>query len=79
MCVFFRVTGHLGAGCFGRVERGVWKKGEKDVEVALKTLNKSGADDKVKFLQEATLMAQFKHPNVVNLYGVASKHEPVSC
>ena len=68
----------MGAGCFGRVERGVLKKGDKDVEVALKTLNKTESEDKVKFLQEATLMAQFRHPNIINLLGVVSKHEPVS-
>lgn len=73
-----RVTSFLGAGFFGRVERGVWRKGEKDVEVALKTFNKTGAEDKVKFLQEAALMAQFRHPNVISLLGVASKREPVS-
>ena len=71
------VTGRLGAGCYGRVDRGVWKKGDKEIEVALKRLNKRGAQDKVKFLQEATLMAQFRHPNVINLLGVCSKHEPV--
>ena len=47
--------------------------------VALKTL-KEGSEqvDKVKFLQEAAIMAQFNHPNVAVLYGVVSKDEPVS-
>ena len=72
-----RITGHLGSGYFGRVERGIWKKGDKDIEVALKILNKTDAQDKVKFLQETTLMAQFKHPNIINMLGVASKHQPV--
>ena len=47
--------------------------------VAVKTLNK-GVDegDKVKFLQEAAIMGQFKHPNVVKLYGVVTEEEPVS-
>ena len=47
--------------------------------VALKTL-KEGSEqvDKVKFLQEAAIMAQFSHPNVAVLYGVVSKGEPVS-
>jgi serine/threonine protein kinase len=49
------------------------------LEVALKTL-KAGSEgmDKVKFLQEAAIMAQFKHPNIVVLYGVVSDKEPVS-
>ena len=47
--------------------------------VAVKTLNK-GVDegDKVKFLQEAAIMGQFKHPNVVKLHGVVTEEEPVS-
>jgi len=48
-------------------------------EVAIKTLKK-GADeeDRVKFLQEAAIMGQFKHPNVVTMYGVVTEGEPVS-
>ena len=49
------------------------------VQVALKVLKEGSSEtDKVKFLQEAAIMAQFKHPNVVSLYGVRSKGEPVS-
>ena len=47
--------------------------------MALKTLKEgSGEEDRVKFLQEAAIMGQFKHPNVVTLYGVVSEGEPVS-
>ena len=72
-----RISGHLGSGQFGKVERGTWESRTK-LEVALKTLKAGSEDmDKVKFLQEAAIMAQFKHPNIVILYGVVSK-EPVS-
>ena len=49
------------------------------MEVAVKTL-KSGSveEDRVKFLQEAAIMGQFKHPNVVMLHGVVTIGEPVS-
>ena len=49
------------------------------VEIAVKTL-KEGAkqEDRIKFLQEAAIMGQFKHPNVVNMYGVVTDGEPVS-
>jgi ephrin-B len=48
-------------------------------EIALKTLKTDSTDDdKVKFLQEAAIMAQFKHPNIVTLHGVVSDKEPVS-
>lgn len=47
--------------------------------MAVKTLKEgSRKGHKVKFLQEAATMAQFSHPNVVILYGVVAKSEPVS-
>ena len=47
--------------------------------MAIKTL-KPGSDemDQVKFLQEAAIMGQFKHPNVIKLYGMVTVGEPVS-
>ena len=52
-------------------------KGKKDV--AVKTLQEGASEeDKVKFLQEAAIMGQFSHPNVVKLYGVVTEGEPVS-
>ena len=52
--------------------------GEK-IEIAVKTLKEgAGEQDKVKFLQEAAIMGQFSHPNVVKLYGVITEGEPVS-
>ena len=74
-----RVKGHLGSGQFGSVQQGVWKNGSEIIPVALKVLKEEASEtDKVKFLQEAAIMAQFTHPNVVSLYGVVSKGEPVS-
>ena len=47
--------------------------------MAVKTLKEgSKEEDRVKFLQEAAIMGQFKHPNVVTMYGVVKKGEPVS-
>ena len=48
------------------------------MEVAVKTLKRGCEEDKVKFLQEAAIMGQFKHPNVVTTYGVVTDGEPVS-
>ena len=72
--------GHLGSGQFGSVEQGQWKRqGIKPVDVALKSLNKeSSEEDKVKFLQEAAIMGQFRHPNVILLHGVVTRGKPVS-
>ena len=69
----------LGSGQFGMVHRGVWRCGQKEVQVAIKTLREgSTEEDKVKFLQEAAIMGQFKHSNVVRMYGVVKEGEPVS-
>ena len=47
-------------------------------EVAVKTLKEgAGEEAKVKFLQEAAIMGQFKHHNVVEVYGVVVQGEPV--
>ncbi len=47
-------------------------------EVAVKTL-KIGAteEEKIKFLQEAVIMCQFCHPNVVRTLGLVTIHESV--
>ena len=74
------MTEFLGSGQFGTVNRGVWQapRGRR-LEVAVKTLNPEAVESaKVKFLQEAAIMGQFLHPNVVKLHGVVTVGEPVS-
>ena len=70
----------IGSGQFGTVYKGAWlSPADGEVAVAVKTLKEgSGGEDRVKFLQEATIMGQFKHPNVVTMYGVVTVEEPVS-
>ena len=54
-------------------------EGGKKIEVAIKTFKEgAGKADKVKFLQEAAIMGQFSHPNVVKLYGVVTERKLVS-
>ena len=78
MC-FFRITEHLGSGQFGTVNKGIWQSPAGAVEVAVKTLQSSASqEDRVKFLQEAAINGQFRHPNVVKLLGVVTVGEPVS-
>ena len=69
----------LGAGQFGEVCKAVWRVESHELELAVKTL-KAGAseEDKVKFLQEAAIMGQFSHTNVIKMYGVVTLGEPVS-
>ena len=67
----------IGQGTFGIVSRALWK--ESHTAVAVKILkNSSSEGDKVRFLQEAAIMGQFHHPNVVKLHGVVTTGEPVS-
>ena len=74
-----RIQKHLGSGQFGMVNMGEWLQFRGVTQVAVKTLVPgSNDDDKVKFLQEAAIMGQFIHPNVVRLYGVVTVGEPVS-
>ena len=50
-----------------------------DTEVAIKTLPMDADEqDKIKLLQEAAIMGQFKHPNIVHIHGVIVQDDPVS-
>ena len=69
----------LGSGQFGGVQMGKWNGSKGRCDVAIKTLNSTitQPDAKVKFLQEAAIMAQFRHPNIIQLYGIVLDGEPV--
>ena len=78
-CNFDRLGKLLGSGQFGDVYQGTLQHSIGSIEVAVKTLkHKASKEDRVKFLQEAAIMGQFKHPNVVTMYGVVTDGEPVS-
>lgn len=50
------------------------------MDVAVKVLkSRCEAQDKVRFLQEAAIMGQFNHENIVKMHGVVTVGEPVSC
>ena len=72
-----RVVSHLGSGEFGDVKKAFWTKSDNEkLEVAVKTLKKDAVSkERVKFLQEAAVMGQFHHPNVVKLHGVVLEDE----
>ena len=78
-CYTFRITEHLGSGQFGTVNRGVWQGGgQVGVEVAVKMLQEGTSElDTVRFLQEAAINGQFRHPNIVQLLGVVTVGKPV--
>ena len=56
----------------------MWQAQKEEIEVAVKTLKPGASEiDKIKFLQEAAIMGQFNHPNVVKLHAVVTVGEPV--
>lgn len=70
----------IGSGHFGTVSRGVWLCGieGQQVEVAVKAVKASSELERIKLLQEAAIMGQFAHCNVVRLLGVVTVGDPVS-
>ena len=58
--------------------KGEWVTPYGVKDVAIKTLTVGfKEEDKVKFLQEAAIMAQFRHPHIVRLLGAVTMDEPV--
>ena len=75
-----RVRGHLGSGHFASVEKGVWISSNGTKDVAVKTLHRDAGDaNRVKCLQEAAIMAQFHHPNIVLLHGIVIHPDNTVC
>lgn len=68
----------IGSGQFGSVRRGLWTNGSVSLDVAIKTVKGSSEAERLKLLQEAAIMGQFAHSNVVRLHGVVTVGEPVS-
>ena len=53
--------------------------GDEEREVTVKSLAKdSNEDTRIQFLQEAVIVGQFKHPNVISLHGVLTGNDPMS-
>uniref|UniRef100_A0A1A9VWK8 Tyrosine-protein kinase receptor n=1 Tax=Glossina austeni TaxID=7395 RepID=A0A1A9VWK8_GLOAU len=69
----------LGSGAFGEVYEGLVKHDnrEEPEKVAIKSLRK-GASEFAELLQEAQLMSNFRHENIVRLIGVSCDAESVS-
>ena len=58
---------------------GEWSTDRDTQRVAIKTLNPNLSEkDRIRFLQEAVIIGQFRHPNIVRLLGVVKDGEPVS-
>lgn len=56
----------------------MWEGSKGIKDVAVKTLSDNATDGKkICFLQEAVIMGQFVHPNIVQLYGIITNGDPV--
>ncbi|XP_012502825.1 PREDICTED: tyrosine-protein kinase Fer isoform X1 [Propithecus coquereli] len=65
----------LGKGNFGEVYKGTLKD---KTSVAVKTCKEDLPQElKIKFLQEAKILKQYDHPNIVKLIGVCTQRQPV--
>ena len=75
LCNINRFLEELGTGEFGVVTHGKWTSSpNQEVEVAIKALNTDASDrDRLRFLQEAAIMCQFDHQNVIKLHGVVTE------
>lgn len=68
-----KLCGELGRGQFGQVFEGLFND---KVPVAIKTLRK-GSMDPQDFLAEAQIMKKMHHENLVKLFAVCTREEPV--
>ena len=66
----------LGQGNLGILHGGIWNSKKGRIPVAIKSLKVENDEKNVKFLQEAAIMGQFNHPNVLKLLGVVTLSHP---
>lgn len=68
----------IGEGEFAVAYRATIMEGREPKTVAAKQLKEgASAKDQANFLREACTMAQFDHPNILQLKGVITRHKPV--
>ena len=67
------------------VHRGMWFRttGDKSTqpvekEVAVKSIKNVDEEENCKFLQEAAIMGQFSHANIIHMYGIIRIQRGVS-
>ena len=68
----------LGEGNFGIVVSGNWNSKYGDVPIAMKSLKNENEGSDVNFLQEAAILGQFNHPNVLKLLGMVTLTPPLT-
>lgn len=73
------IVEELGSGEFGRVKKGILQHSRGvQFEIAVKLLKENApSSERAALLEEATITAQFDHPNVVGFVGVVTVGEPI--
>ena len=76
LCRHFSNSEVIGSGNFSLVSKGEWNTPSGPCMVAIK--HASGNNATLRMLQEAVVMVQLWHPNVVNLLGLLEPQRSVS-
>ena len=81
---YYRFLGIIGSGAFGTVHKGIWHHSKVESnhlvekEVAVKSIKDvNNEEESCKFLQEAAIMGQFKHANIIHMYGIIRTQQEV--
>ena len=78
---YIQIDNLIGAGAFGEVYSAISRLREGSIanaRIAVKFLNSNaGIEQKQDFIQEAILMRNFEHPNIVEVYGICMDSEPI--
>jgi serine/threonine protein kinase len=70
-----KISEELGRGQYGRVHKGICTSENSSEQIAVKVL--SERQFRLHLLQEAMIMGQFSHPNVLKLHGVVTLIKPM--
>ncbi len=66
-------------GDLGTVSKAIWKMPNESIMLAVKEVHSNSTSmERIKLLQEAAIIGQFSHKNVVKLYGLVTIANPVS-
>ena len=68
----------IGEGNFGMVVSGSWKSCLGTIQVAMKSIKSETDGSDLSFLQEAAILGQFSHPNVLKLLGMVTMSKPLT-
>jgi len=74
----WRIRSNCNYVTFFQVFLGTYSNGSEQIKAAIKTMRgEASRESRIKFMKEARLMRRFKHPNVVQIYGVAVYESPL--